>query len=177
MRPRPLPALAAALAAAVALPAAADPLTSTRTATVVSDPVGNATPRSLPGAVVDYRTRVTNPVGNAVATVRNVVLVEPIADTVVLRVADLGASGSGPVEFLDGSLLGIGLLSSGLAYRYSASAPTTDGLEFFDGTSWAYQPVPDAAGYDPNVRAMRVTLTSSFAAASTIQLRYRVKIK
>lgn len=160
-----------------ALPAQAQTISVGKSVTIVSDPVGNLVPRSLPGSVADYRTLATNPANNLLRTIRNIVLVEPLPPTVDLRVADLNGAGSGPVEFADGSLLGTGLLSSGLSYSYSAASPTTDGLEFFDGTSWSYQPVPDANGYDPRVRAIRVTLSSSFVAATSFQLRYRVKIR
>lgn len=170
---RALPLLLALVPAA----AAADPLTITKSATVVSDPLGNANPRSLPGAVVDYKTLASNPIGNLGRPVRNLQLVEPLATNVVLYVGDLAGAGKGPVEFADGSLLGTGLLASGLTYTYTALASASDGLEFFDGTTWSYQPVPDADGYDARVRAVRVTLGATFATNTSFQLRYRVKIR
>lgn len=171
-------ALIAALAAALApAPAHADPIAVSKSVTLVSDPLGNLIPRSLPGSVADYRTLATNPLANLFKPVRNIQLVETLPDMVVLRVADLAGPGKGPVEFVDGSLLGTGLLSSGLTYSYSASAPATDGLEYWNGTTWAYQPVADADGYDRNVRAIRITLGSTFATGSAFQLRYRVKIR
>lgn len=160
-----------------ATPARADPISVSKSVTLASDPLGNLIARSLPGSVAEYRTVATNPIANLFKPVRNIQLVEPLPDTVVLRVADLAGPGKGPVEFADGSLLGTGLLSSGLTYSYSAAAPTTDGLEFWNGTTWAYQPVADAEGYDRNVRAIRITLGSTFATGSTFQLRYRVKIR
>ena len=173
MRGPLLPAILLALPAT----AAADPLTITKTVTVVSDPLGNALPRSLPGSVVDYRTRATNPLANALKTVAGVKLEEPLPANTVLYVGDLAGAGKGPVEFADGNLLGTGLLSSGLTYSYSSLAAPGDGLEFSDGTSWSYVPVPDAAGYDARIRAVRVTLGASFAATASFQLRYRVKIR
>lgn len=161
----------------VAAPALADPLTITKSVVFVADQVGTAAaPRSLPGAVADYRTLASNPVGNLTKPVRNVVIVEDLPTTVVFSVADLKA-GKGPVEFADGSLLGTGLLPSGLTYSYSATLPATDGLEFWDGASWTYQPTADANGCDSRVRAIRVTLNGTFTAATLFQLRYRVRIK
>ena len=157
--------------------ATADPLTIAKTVTVVSDPLGNAFPRSLPGSVVDYRTRATNPIGNALKTVTGIKLEEPLPADTILYVRDLAGAGKGPVEFADGSLLGTGLLSSGLTYAYVSLSSTTDGLEFSDGTNWSYVPVPDADGYDARVRAVRVTLGSSFASTTSFQLRFRVKIR
>ena len=54
-------ALTAMLAGA---PAAADPLVLTKSVTTVSDPLGNAVPRALPGSVADYRTLASNPLAN-----------------------------------------------------------------------------------------------------------------
>jgi hypothetical protein len=168
---------AALVLALLATPALADPLGMTRSIAVVSDPVGNLSPRALPGGTVDYKSLVTNPVGNLLKPVRNLVLSETLPANVVLRVTDLAASGKGPVEFADGNLLGTGLLASGLTYSFTSLGSTGDGLEFFDGTSWSYQPVPDADGYDAKVRAIRVTLTGSFSTATSFQLRYRARIR
>lgn len=166
--------LAALLAAA---PASADPITITKSVTLVSDPLGNLLPRSLPGSVADYRTLATNPVGNLTKPVRNLVLVETLPATTDLRVADLVAAGKGPVEFADGSVLGTGLLAGGVTYAFVSLGSTTDSIEFWDGTSWSYQPVPESDGYDRNVRAMRITLGSTFTTLGSFQLRYRVRIR
>lgn len=160
----------------VAGPVAAAPITVSKSVTIVSDPMNNAAPRSIPGAVADYKTLATNPNG-VLAPVRNIVLTETLQANVIMRVSDIGTAGKGPVEFSDGSLLGTGLLGSGLVYTYSAANPTTDGLEFYDGNTWGYQPMADADGYDARVKAIRVTLTATFAPGTSFQLRYRVKIR
>ena len=165
------------LLAAIPGVATADPLTVTKTVTAVADPLGNLFPRSIPGSTADYRTRATNPSANALVPVRNVRLEEPLAANLILYVGDLAGAGKGPVEFADGSLLGLGLAGSGLTYNYVALTAEGDALEFSDGSSWGYQPVPDAAGYDARVRAIRVTLGGTFASGTTFQLRYRVKIR
>lgn len=166
----------AAIAALIAVPAGADPIAITKSVKAVSDADGNAASRLLPGVVADYRTVATNNAGT-LTVVRGLLLTEPLPAGVVLRVVDLATAGKGPVELSDVNLLGTGLLSSGLTLSYSASSPASDGVEFYDGSSWAYQPVPDATGYDPRVRAIRVTLNGTFASGASFQLRYRVKIR
>lgn len=159
-----------------ATPAWGDSLTVTKTATVISDPLGyTLVPRSLPGAIVDYKVLYQNPSGNFLKPVRNLVTEDVLPANVVLNVGDLAGAGKGPVEFVDGGLLGLG--ASGLGYSFASLASSTDGLEFYNGTTWAYTPQPDAAGYDPAVRAIRVTTTATFATNTSFQLRYRVKIR
>jgi hypothetical protein len=167
------------LALGFAAPALADPLTVAKAATVITDPLGyTVTPRSLPGAVVDYKVVYQNPLANLFKPVRNIVTDDVLPTNVVLRVSDLAAAGKGPIEFLDGNLLGTGLLSSGLTYTFTSLANGADSLDFFNGTNWGYVPQPDAEGYDANVRAIRVnTGAATFATGTSFQLRYRVKIR
>ena len=174
---RALPILAALAVALQPCAAHADALSVTKTAAVISDPVGSLAPKSLPGAVVDYTVVFTNPLGNVTKPVRNIVVEDQLPANVILRVSDLAAAGKGPVEFLDGSLLGLGLLGSGLTCSFVSLSSTTDCVEFSDGASWSYVPVPDANGYDANVRGIRVKPLTTFATAGSFQLRYRVKIR
>lgn len=164
-------------ALAVAVPSQAAPLGVVKARTVVSDGVDAINPKAIPGAVVDYTLTVTNPAANALATVGAVVVTDPLPAGVKLRVADLGAAGSGPVEFVDGNLLGLGLLGSGLTFGYTSLASTTDSVDFStDGVTFTYVPVADANGYDARVRAVRVRLTGSQAASSGFRLRFRTAI-
>jgi uncharacterized repeat protein (TIGR01451 family) len=158
----------------VAAAGAAD-LTITKTSTIVSDDLGLLNPRALPGAVVDYAITVRNPNG-LTTTVGSEVIADTLPAGVSLRVADLGLPGSGPVEFADGNLLGLGLLGTGLSLRWTALGSATDGVEFWNGSRWDYVPVPDAAGYDPRVRAIRVTLTGGHATGTSYRLRFRTRI-
>lgn len=169
----------AILALCWAAPAMADPLTITKTATVISDPLGyTLTPRSLPGAVVDYKVLYQNPGANLFKPVKNIVTDDVLPANVVLKVSDLVTAGKGPLEFLDGSLLGLGLGGSGLTYAFTSLASQADSIDFSNGTSWGYVPQPDAQGYDANVRAIRIsTGSTTFAAGTSFQIRYRVKIK
>jgi hypothetical protein len=154
------------LAMMVATPALADQIAVTKTATVVSDPVGDAAPKSLPGALVDYKILATNPVTNLTLPVKNVVLTDTVATTVKMYVLNLVSTG--PVEFLDGSVLGLGLGGSGLSVTK---------LEYYNGTVWTYVPVADSNGCDVNIRAIRVTLATTFNTSGSFQLRYRVMIR
>lgn len=167
---------AALLLAAAPSPAFCASLSVSKTTTVVADQVNTVNPKALPGATIDYTLTVTNPVANLLTPVGQVVITDVIASNVKLSVADLSGAGAGPVEFVDGGLLGLGLTSSNLTYSYGGLTSTTDKLEFYDGTSWTYQPV-SAAGYDANVRAVRVTLTGTQATGGSFRLRYRVQVK
>lgn len=167
------------LLALLALPgaAAAAGLTVTRSATVVSDAVNALAPRALPGSVVDHTLTVANPLANLLTPVRGQVIADAIPAATALRVADYGAAGGGPVEFTDGDALGLGLAGSGLGYGFRGLGDATDGLEFSDGTGWTYVPRPDADGYDPAVRGIRVRLTGTHVAGGTYRLRYRTRIR
>lgn len=169
-------ALVALLPLLTAAPALAASLAVTKTTTIVADQVNALNPKALPGATVDYALTVTNPVTNALTPVGQVVITDVIASDVKLSVADLTGAGSGPVEFVDGGLLGLGLTSSNLTYNYGGLTSTTDKLEFYDGASWSYQPT-GVGGYDANVRAIRVTLTGTQATGGSFRLRYRVQVK
>lgn len=174
------PAAAAAAAILLALTpvtATADALNATKSATVVSDPVDTIAPKAIPGAIVDYRVLFTNPLGNTLSPVRITQIDDVLPTRVILRVTDLSGTGKGPVEFVEGSLLGTGLLASGLTCTFTSLASTSDCFDFFDGSSWTYQPVPDADGFDANVRAIRVKPTSTFTTGGAFQIRYRVKIR
>lgn len=149
-------------------------LTATKTATVLSDPLGNAAPKSLPGAVVEYKVLFTNPVGNTLNTVSAMRIDDVLPTSVVLRVSNI-ASGTGPIEFADGGLLG--LLASGLTCSFASLSSTTDCFDFYDGSSWSYAPTPDAQGYDARVRAIRVKPGATFRALGSFQIRYRVMIR
>lgn len=157
----------------------ADNLSITKSSVVVSDAVNALNPKALPGAVVDYSLLVTNPLGNLFATLKTVVITDVIPTTVKFRYLDYQAGG-GPVEFVNGSLLGTGILGSGQSYTFTSLSSTTDGIEFYDGASWAYVPHDDGtgSGYDPNVRAIRVTMTgTSMTPGGTFRLRFRVQVK
>lgn len=169
---------ALALAALPLAAAQAAGLTVAKTQTVVADQVNILNPKALPGATVDYAITVTNPngalSGQAIAAVA---IVDAIPAKTVLRVADYGAAGSGPIEFADGNLLGLGLSGSGLSYGFAGLASTTDSVDFsVDGVTWTYTPVADANGYDSRVRAVRIRLSGTQTASTSFRLRFRVRV-
>ena len=164
------------LLACVAAPAAAASLSIAKSSSIVADQVNALNPRAIPGATVDYALIVTNPIGNLLTPVQAVVVSDPIPTSLKLRVTDY-TSGTGPVQFTDGGLLGLGLTNGGLTYTYSGLTSTSDGLQFYDGSSWAYQPHDDGTGYDPAVRAVRVTMTGTQTAGGSFRLRYRVQVR
>jgi uncharacterized repeat protein (TIGR01451 family) len=160
------------------VPAHAAPLSVSKASVVISDGVNTTNPKAIPGAAVDYTITVTNPATNTLVTVAGMVVTDPLPAGVKLRVTDLGGAGSGPVEFVDGNLLGLGLLGSGLSFGFASLASSTDSIDFStDGVRWTYVPVADASGCDPAVRAIRVRLSGNQAAGSGFRLRFRVAVR
>jgi hypothetical protein len=153
-------------------------LSVNKTSAVVSDPLNDTLPLRIPGAVVDFTVTVTNPLANALTTVSGVVYSDPIPSRTALRVLDLAGTGKGPLDYVDGSLLGTGLLGSNLTYSYAGLSSTTDRLDFSNdgGTTWTYVPVPDSDGYDANVTNIRVRLSGNQTAGGAFALRFRVKL-
>lgn len=145
----------------------------------VYDPVNNTTnPKAIPGSWVDYTISTSN---NAVGDVDidTLVVTDPLPAGVALFVGDLGAAGSGPVEFTDGSGAG----SSGLSYTFSGLGSAADDVEFStDGVSYNYTPTPDANGFDAAVRYIRINPKGVFqgrttATPTTFDLRIRVRVQ
>lgn len=145
---------------------------------LVSDPTnGTVNPKAIPGAVLLYSLNVTNSSAGYPDS-NSVVVVQSVPAQASLFVRDLGAAGSGPVAFAQGSP------SSGLSYSYSGLSSTTDDIAFSNngGASFVYTPVADAAGYDPAVTHIRVTPKGSFAGSTGagspgFTVSYRIKVK
>lgn len=156
--------------------ALADPITATKSVAMVSDPMGNLIPRAIPGAVLDYTATLANPLANAGKTVRGIAFEDQLPANVILRVSDLGVSGSGPVIFTNGAIV-LGIGDSGLTYTFTSLSSTSDGIEFSNGASWTYTPVPDADGYDANVRAIRIKPVTNFKTSGSFTVRFRVKLR
>jgi uncharacterized repeat protein (TIGR01451 family) len=150
------------------------PLTVVKLSSVVSDPVnGTMYPKAIPGAVVEYRVVVSNPAATPVDA-GTLVLTDPLAPELELRVADLAGTGSGPVAFIDG------VPSSGVAYTFASLGAGTDDLSFSNdgGVTWTYMPVPDGEGYDPAVNALRITPQGALGAGNAqFTVRFRVRIR
>jgi uncharacterized repeat protein (TIGR01451 family)/fimbrial isopeptide formation D2 family protein len=150
----------------VAIPQPA--LTILKTSTVLSDPVNNTTnPKRIPLAVVRYDVTVTNS-GPGTVDAGTLVITDPIPPDAAMYVST--ASGN-PVEFVNGAT------ASGLTFTYASHVSYSS-----TGASgpWTYTPVPDANGFDPLVRAVRVSPAGIMSAAGatnpsfTIQFRVRI---
>ena len=170
---RPIRGSIAMLALLVPLAAAhAAALVITKTSVIVTDTISIANPKALPGASIDYSLMVANPNGLLSGqTFTLVTIKDDIPANTVFNAADYGATGRGPIEFTDGGLLG--LLTSGVSLQFKGLDDDGDGVEFWNGVTWRYHP---ANGYDPNVKAIRVTMTGTQAVASSFRLRFRVKV-
>ena len=153
-------------------------LVNLKTVQVTSDPVNGASnPKYIPGAAALYTIRITNQ-GAGTVTSNSVFIVDPVPANTELFVGDLGAVGSGPIVFIDGSP------SSGLTYTFTSLASAADDVEFSNdgGATYVYTPVPNGQGYDSAVTHIRVKpkgvmAGNTIAGSPTFDLRFRVRVK
>lgn len=139
-------------------------LTIDKSSTVISDPQnGTINPKLIPGAIVEYAITVTN-VGNLAVDASSIVLTDPLPTTVTYH-------SSTSVTFANGTT------ASGLN-SFNAATMVTYSSQTGGGAPYTYTPV---AGYDPNVRGLRIAPTGTMAAATattqpsfTIRFRGRV---
>ena len=133
---------------------------------------------NLPGSILRQTATVSNK-GNASPTAGTVSADFPIPANAKLRLADLGAVGSGPVLFKQGTP------TSGLSYTFSSLSSTTDSLSFSrdNGTTFTYTPVVNASDQtDANITHFLVTLPGTFATSAaapypSFTVSYDLKIK
>jgi trimeric autotransporter adhesin len=143
-------------------------LTILKSSTVIWDPVNiTSNPKRIPLAVVRYDVSVTNS-GPGTVDSGTLVITDPLPAGGAMYVSTaLGP----PIEFADGTP------ASGLALSYPANVTYSS-----TGAAgpWAYTPVPDADGFDPAVRAVRIAPTGVMSAASggnpSFTVRFRVRI-
>jgi hypothetical protein len=89
-------------------------------------------------------------------------------------VADYGATGTGPVNFANGTP------SSTLTWTFTALNSNTDDIDFSNdgGATWTYVPVPGADGSDAAVTTLRLRPKGSMAGNgggdTFFELRFRV---
>jgi uncharacterized repeat protein (TIGR01451 family) len=144
----------------------------------LSDPVNGATnPKAIPGAVVQYTITSSNS-GFGTTDADSVMVSDSIPTNTEMYVGDIGASGSGPLAFIDSST------SSALGYTFLALDNNTDDLEFSSdgGVNYTYIPVPDTEGFDSNVTHFRGLTSGAFAASDGINnpgfsFQFRVRVK
>ena len=148
----------------------------TKDATTESDPINGATnPRSIPGGVKRYSLTVRNQGAGAVDN-NSVSIVDKVPANTRLFVGNLGAPGSGPVAFVNGTP------SSALTWTFTALNSATDDLDFSNdgGATWTYVPVPDVAGYDAAVTDIRMRPKGTMlggGAGPNFQLQFRVVVQ
>jgi fimbrial isopeptide formation D2 family protein/uncharacterized repeat protein (TIGR01451 family) len=154
--------------------ASTTPLTVVKLSMTISDPVnGTTNPKAIPGAIVEYQIIVTNPAANPVDS-NTMFIADAIPAHMDLRVADIGAPGSGPVQYLNGSP------ASGMTYTFAGLANAGDDVAFSSdgGATWTYAPGADGNGTDPAVTNIRINPKGAFGANNaqfTIKLRMRVE--
>jgi uncharacterized repeat protein (TIGR01451 family) len=136
----------------------------------VSDPVnGTTNPKRIPGGVVEYVITVTNR-GPGRVDASTIVLTDPVPANTALYVT---TSSGNPVVFADGTPV------SGLGYSYAANVSYSS--QAGGGAPFNYVPVPDAQGFDANVRVIGISPTGALNAASasgnpSFTIRFRVRI-
>lgn len=147
-------------------------LSVTKMSAVISDPVSaqtGASPKAIPGALVEYLISVENTGAIATDADSIAVLDNHPGDIKLCRVNDP----AGPVTFDDPGN------DTNLSYTYSGPADDSDGLEYSsdNGATFIYEPVPDADGCDANITQVRVRPGGAMAAGSTFTLRLRYIIR
>ncbi len=143
----------------------------------MSDPIqGTTNPKAIPGALTKYTVRVTN-AGSGTVDNNTVSITDPIPANTKMYIGDIGAAGSGPVAFLNGSP------SSALTFTFTALNSTTDDLDFSSdgGATWTYVPTADAQGCDAAITHIRMrpkgTMAAQGAGSPSFELSFQVVVK
>jgi hypothetical protein len=153
-------------------PPAIAPVSVSKTAAVVSDPLNGAlTPKAIPGAAVDYTITVGN-TSNRALDDGTIAVADLVPVKTKLYVKDLGLTGSGPVAFNQALL-------SGLTFTFTNLASTTDDVSFSKdgGATYTYIPTPDADGCDALVTHVKVRPHGSLATTGSFSVRFRVVVR
>jgi parallel beta-helix repeat protein len=141
-----------------------------------SDPVnGTTNPKSFPGATKTYVVTVSNQGAGAVDS-NTVIVSDPIPANTRMFVGNLGAPGSGPVAFVNGTP------SSALTWTFGGLNNLADDLEFSNdgGSTWTYVPVPDAQSCDAAITHIRMrpkgVMPGNGSGNPSFQLQFRVLV-
>ncbi len=125
-------------------------LTVVKYSTLVSDPVnGTTNPKMIPGAILRYFITVTN-TGNTVVDANSIVITDPMPGETIYNAAS-------PVQFTNGPT------ASGLS-AFNASTMVTFSSQTGGGTPFTY--TPNTAGFDSNVKGLRLAPGGTMAAAT-----------
>ena len=142
-------------------------LTILKISRVISDPVSTANPKRIPQAVVEYEIQATNS-GPGAVDANTLVITDAIPADAAMYV---GTSLGNPVTFTNGAT------PSGLTYNYAAHVTYSR-----DGPAgpWNHTPAPNADGYDPLIRAVRIAPTGPMNGAAggtpSFTVTFRVRI-
>ncbi len=125
-------------------------LTVVKFSSVVSDPInGTINPKMIPGAVVRYSIMVTN-TGTLTVTSNSIVITDPLPTQFLYHAAT-------PVAFTNGTpVSGLNTFNPATMVTFSSA---TGG-----GTPFTY--VPNTAGYDANVKGLRINPRGTMAGAT-----------
>lgn len=141
-----------------------------------TDPVNGATnPKSIPGSVKLYVVQVANQ-GAGTVDSDSLYVVDKIPANTRMYVGDLGAPGSGPVSFVNGST------SSALTWTFTALNSATDDLDFSNdgGVTWTYVPTPDGTGADAAITDIRMKpkglMPGQVSGSPSFELQFRVLV-
>jgi len=117
-----------------------------KTLQTLSDGISVSNPKSIPGAWVRYEVNVANQGPDGLDS-NSVVITDQIPVELAVCVS-ITCAGTDPVEFDDSN----SPILTGLTYDYTLNVSYS-----MDGVDFTYSPIPDAQGFDANVRYVRVT--------------------
>jgi uncharacterized repeat protein (TIGR01451 family) len=141
-------------------------ITMVKSSVLLSSPVAGNLKR-IPQSVVRYDITVTNG-GPGTVDANTLVITDAIPANTVMYVATTPAD---PVVFVNGAT------PSGLTFNYATQVSYSS-----TGASgpWNYTPIPDANGFDPAVRAVRIapggTMSAAGAGNPSFTLQFRIRI-
>jgi len=122
----------------------------TKVATTLSDPInGASSPKSIPGAIVEYTVTLVN-LGIGTVDADSIVIEDPVPANTALYV-DTGAGD--PIVFVDGAT------ASGLSYNFATDVTFSN--QVGGGAPFTYIPMPDGQGFDPLVTGLRAAPTGT----------------
>jgi uncharacterized repeat protein (TIGR01451 family) len=138
---------------------------------VISDPVNAATnPKRIPGSVLRYTITVTN-TGQGSIDASTLVITDPLPTDVELCVA---AVCGGVLSFTDGTPL------SGLGFNYVSNVSYSSAVS--GGAPFTYSPSATPAGYDSNIRGIRIAPSgvmngANGAGSPSLSIRFNVRVR
>lgn len=148
-----------------------------KTVRTVSDPFNlGSNPKAIPGGVVEYAVQIRNE-GPGTVDADTVEVMDAIPNNGCMLVSDIGAPGSGPVDFQDGTP------SSNLTYSFVSLASSTDDIAFSDdgGMTFGYTPTAGPDGCDAAVSHILLNPKGIFAGdsgsgAPQLEFRFNVQV-